>query len=259
MLNTLKRKIALVAVSAVGMSGLALMSAPAANAVVTGLTSLTNNPTRNSTLAGSGLGAFSSETDTAYVDYADNKVAVSVIGTSDTTGALAGGVIGETVTLRAVVISAPTAAAIDSTSAIVAGDTLAAVGYLKSGVASSFTLATRGDSVTGSTLKLADDAAGLVKQGMHSKAFRTAGSYVVDVWVDASGHDVTLNSGNNNSVGEAVLRTTISIGGSPTKMALSATSATNAGTSGSAVGVTLKDANDVPTLLASHLNESLTV
>ena len=128
MLNTLKRKIALVAVSAVGMSGLALMSAPAANAVVTGLTSMTNIPTRNSTLAGSGLGAFSSETDTAYVDYADNKVVVSVIGTSDTTGALAGGVIGETATLRAVVISAPTPAAIDSTSAIVAGDTLAAVG-----------------------------------------------------------------------------------------------------------------------------------
>ena len=47
MLNTLKRKIALVAVSAVGMSGLALMSAPAANAVVTGLTSLTTQPTRN--------------------------------------------------------------------------------------------------------------------------------------------------------------------------------------------------------------------
>ena len=56
MLNTLKRKIALVAVSAVGMSGLALMSAPAANAVVTGLTSVTNQPTRNSTLAGSGIG-----------------------------------------------------------------------------------------------------------------------------------------------------------------------------------------------------------
>jgi adhesin/invasin len=163
------------------------------------------------------------------------------------------------VTLRAVVISAPTPAALDSTSAIVAGDTLAAVGYLKSGVASSFTLATKGDSVTGTTLGFQLAGVNRVAQGMHSEAFRTAGSYVVDIWVDASGHDVTLTSGNNNSVGEAVLRTTISIGGSPTKMALSATSATNAGTSGSAVGVTLKDANDVPTLIAGHLNESMTV
>jgi adhesin/invasin len=259
MLNTLKRKIALVAVSAVGMSGLALMSAPAANAVVTGLTSMTNNPTRNSTLAGSGLEAFSSETNTAYVDYADNKVAVSLIGTSDST--LASNIVaGETATLRAIVISAPTPAAIDSTSAIVAGDTLVAVGYLKSaGAASSFTLATKGDSVTGSTLKLADDANGLTKQGMHSKAFRTAGSYVVDVWVDFTGFSATNTSGNGNSIGEPVLRTTITIGGAPTAIALSSTSGTAAGTSGGFVGVTLKDVNGVPTLINGAANESITI
>ena len=46
MLNTLKRKIALVAVSAVGMSGLALMSAPAANAAITSISAVTTQPQR---------------------------------------------------------------------------------------------------------------------------------------------------------------------------------------------------------------------
>ena len=52
MLNTLKRKIALVAVSAVGMSGLALMSAPAANAAVATITSVATVPQRAATLTG---------------------------------------------------------------------------------------------------------------------------------------------------------------------------------------------------------------
>ena len=256
MLNTLKRKIALVAVSAVGMSGLALMSAPAANAVVTGLTSVTNQPTRNSTLAGSGIG-FVGTNGAATSTATDHSVVVSVVGTSDTTGAL-NLVVGETVTLRAVVVSAPTAAASDSTSVLVAGDTLAAVGYLKSGAASSFTLAARNDSVSATTLGLGATAASHAF-GLHSKAFRTAGSYVVDVWVDYSGFDASLTTGNSNTIGEPVLRTTISVGGVPTSMALSSTSGTAAGTTGATVGVTLKDASAVPTLLRSALNESITV
>ena len=260
MLNTLKRKIALVAVSAVGLSGLALMSAPAANAVITGLTSMTNIPTRNSTLAGSGYQVFSSDTGTAAKALTDNAVTVSIVGTSDTTGVL-NIVVGETAVVRAVVVSAPTAAAVDSTSAIAAGDTLAAVGYLKSGVASSFTLATKGDSVTSSTLKLTEGGveAGQTRQGMHSKAFRTAGSYVVDLWVDYSGSDADLTKGDGTTIGESVLRATISIGGVPTALALASASGTAAGTTGGAISVLLKDASGVPTKINGNANESITV
>ena len=259
MLNTLKRKIALVAVSAVGLSGLALMSAPAANAVVTGLTSLTTQPTRNSTLAGTGLHRFASETGATTLT--DNQVVVSLIGTSDSTQA-SNVVAGETVNVRAIIVTAPTPAAVDSTTAIAAGDTLAAVGYLKSGVASSFTLATKNDSVTAASKGL--NIANFVDApSVHTKAFRAAGTYTVDIWIDAtsgdSGVPLALNAGDGQSIGEPVLRATITIGGVPTQMALSATSGTAAGTSPGVVSLTLKDVNNVPTLLQSFRNESLTV
>ena len=255
MLNTLKRKIALVAVSAVGLSGLALMSAPAANAVVTGLTSMTNQPTRNSTLAGSGLFKFSQGNATSLTD---NQVVVSLIGTSDSTQA-SNVVAGETVNVRAIIVSAPTPATIDSTTSIAAGDTLAAVGYLKSGVASSFTLATKNDSVTAASRGLERPDG----PSVHSKAFRTAGTYTVDVWIDATSGDagiaLGLNAGNGEAIGEPVLRATITIGGVPTAMALSSTSGTAAGTSPGAVSLTLKDVNGVATLLQTFRNESMTV
>ncbi|CAB4679431.1 MAG: hypothetical protein F2657_02170 [Actinobacteria bacterium] len=259
MLNTLKRKIALVAVSAVGLSGLALMSAPAANAVVLGLTSMTNQPTRNSSLAGNGLFKFSSATDATTLT--DNQVVVSLIGTSDSTQA-SNVVAGETVNVRAIIVTAPTAAAIDSTTSIAAGDTLAAVGYLKSGVASSFTLATKNDSVTASSKGL--NIANFVdEKSVHSKAFRTAGTYTVDIWVDATSGDAKialgLNAGDGQSIGEPVLRATITIGGVPTAMALSGTSGSAAGASPGAFSLTLKDVNGVATLLQTFRNESMTV
>ena len=102
MLNTLKRKIALVAVSAVGMSGLALMSAPAANAAVATITSVDTVPTRAATLA-SGTSTIASN---------DTQVAVSITANSDTTK-VNNIVAGETVTLRGRVLVAPTPAAID--------------------------------------------------------------------------------------------------------------------------------------------------
>ena len=235
MLNTLKRKIALVAVSAVGLSGLALMSAPAANAVVTGLTSMTTQPTRNSSLAGNGLGIF----DVSNGAAGGNTVVVSITGTSDSTQA-SNVVAGETALVRAVIISAPTPAAVDSTTSLAAGDTLAAVGYLKSGVASSFTLASRGDSVTAISAKLGGDSF-----SFRSKAFRTAGTYTVDVWVDSTSGDsvvpLALDAGDKQAIGEPVLRATITIGGVPTQMALSATSGTAAGTSPGVVSLTLKE------------------
>ena len=263
MLNTLKRKIALVAVSAVGLSGLALMSAPAANAVVLGLTSLTNNPTRNSSLVGGGLSRLVVEspsvTNGTSTALTDNQVVVSITGTSDSTQA-SNIVAGETALVRAVVVTSPTPAAIDSTTALVAGDTLAAVGYLKSGAASSFTLATRNDSVTAGSKGVEGGALGL---SLHSKAFRTAGTYTMDIWVDATSGDsvipLGLAAGDGVAIGEPVLRVTVTIGGAPTQMALSATSGTAAGTSPGVVSLTLKDVNGVGTLLQPFRNESFTV
>jgi hypothetical protein len=243
MLNTLKRKIALVAVSAVGMSGLALMSAPAANATPTGITSVTTQPTRNSSLALDGFVGETTETGTA------NKVVVSVTGTTDTTGAL-NLVVGETVTLFGRVLTAPTAAAVDSLTQIAAGDTVAAVGYMKAGVASSFTLAASGEvtTVLGSTQAL-------------KKGFRAAGTYSILLWIDdnqSAGTPAILSGDEDLGGNEAFITASISIGGLPTSFALSSTSATAAGTSPGAVTLTLKDTNGVPTLLQGA-NEKISI
>lgn len=260
MLNTLKRKIALVAVSAVGLSGLALMSAPAANAAVTGLTSMTNDPKRNVSLSGNGLGVSSYvATDAAKATFgsSQNSVTVNLVGITDTTQAN-NIVVGETVLVRAVIVTAPTAATIDSTTSIVAGDTLAGVGYLKNNVASAITIATAGESVNAHTV------GGSLLNAVNKRAFRTAGTYAVDVWIDATvvnnaGDAPTIFSGDGQSIGEPVLRATITIGGVPTSMALSATSGTAAGTSPGAVSLTLKDVNGITTQLQSFRNESITV
>jgi hypothetical protein len=259
MLNTLKRKIALVAVSAVGLSGLALMSAPAANAAVTALTSMTNDPKRNVSLAGNGLGVSSyTATNAAKATFGNsqNSVTVNLVGTTDTTQAN-NIVVGETVLVRAVVVTAPTAATIDSTTAIAIGDTLAGVGYLKNNTASAITIATAGESINAVTV------GGSLLDAVNKRAFRTAGTYTVDVWVDATTStqalDPTIFSGDGQAIGEPVLRATITIGGVPTQMALSATSGTAAGTSPGAVSLTLKDANGIPTLLQTFRNESITV
>ena len=122
MLNTLKRKIALVAVSAVGMSGLALMSAPAANAAITAISAVTTQPQR-------------AVTGTA------NTVVVNITAAASATALNAAGDSVETVTLAARVRTVPTAAANDSVTAMAVGDTLGATSaFLKNGVASPVTL-----------------------------------------------------------------------------------------------------------------------
>ena len=210
MLNTLKRKIALVAVSAVGMSGLALMSAPAANAAITAISAVTTQPQR-------------AVTGTA------NTVVVNITAAASATALNTAGDSVETVTLAARVRTVPTAAVADSLTAMAVGDTLGATSaFLKNGVASPVTL-------------IADTA----------NNFNTAGTYGIFIWVDSTTNGVV--DGN-----EAGFLASVTIGSTPTSFALSATSQTVAGTAAGTVGITLKDANNIPTLLKSGFTESIT-
>ena len=220
MLNTLKRKIALVAVSAVGMSGLALMSAPAANAAITGISAVATVPQRASSTT--------------------NTVSVVITSTSDTTQAN-NIVVGETVSIAGRVLSAPTPAAADSLTTIAAGDSIGASNaYLPTGAASAAIslVASKGN----------DSSAG---SGPYSNNFTTAGTYSVLLWVE--------NGTANGAIdgGEAAFTAAITIGGAPTTFAISKTAATTAGTADATVAITLKDGSGNATLFKS-LGESLT-
>ena len=218
MLNTLKRKIALVAVSAVGMSGLALMSAPAANAAITAISAVTTQPQRALTGGANGTGTPGA-----------NSVVLNITAAASATALNAAGDSVETVTLAARVRTVPTAAANDSVTAMAVGDTLGATNaFLKNGVASPVTL-------------IADSA----------NNFNTAGTYGIFIWVDSTANNVV--DGN-----EAGFLASVTIGSTPTSFALSAASQTVAGTAAGTVGITLKDANSIPTLLKSGYTESIT-
>ena len=239
MLNTLKRKIALVAVSAVGLSGLALMSAPAANAAVATITSVATVPQRAATLAGG---------FTSTVVGNDTSVVVSITANSDTTQ-VNNIVAGETVTLRARVLVAPTPAAADSSTSIAAGDTLAAVAYLPSSGAKSVRLIALDSSLgfDGTT---------------PANGFRTAGTYSILIWRDSTaqfGNDVITGNGTIDG-GEAFITASITIGGAPTSLTASSTALSTAGTTRANLGLTLKDTNGVPTLLrGASGTESITI
>jgi hypothetical protein len=218
MLNTLKRKIALVAVSAVGMSGLALMSAPAANATVTAITAVTNNPVRATNTVGAGITAnITATTDTTQVN---NIVA------------------GETVAIFGVITAAPTAATADSLTIAGVGETVSGTGYLKNGAASDI-------RIFGSESNVAVDPllAGAVSR------FNTAGVYAVTLWIDHANFGGTGGNGTYNN-GEALFNASFTVGGAPTSFALSKTSAEVAGTASTTVGITLKDAGSRPTLFS---------
>ena len=218
MLNTLKRKIALVAVSAVGMSGLALMSAPAANAAITAISAVTTQPQRALTGGVNGTGTPGANSVVLNITAAASATALNTAGDSV-----------ETVTLAARVRTVPTAAANDSVTAMAVGDTLGATNaFLKNGVASPVTL-------------IADSA----------NNFNTAGTYGIFIWVDSTANNVV--DGN-----EAGFLASVTIGSTPTSFALSAASQTVAGTAAGTVGITLKDANSIPTLLKSGYTESIT-
>ena len=240
MLNTLKRKIALVAVSAVGMSGLALMSAPAANAAVATITSVATVPQRAATLTG---GFTSAITDN------DTSVVVSITANSDTTQ-VNNIVAGETVTLRGRVLVAPTPATADSVTSIAAGDTLGAVAYLPSSGAKSVRLIAL------------DSAIGGNNGTTPVNAFRTAGTYSILLWRDSTaqfGSDVITGNGTIDG-GEAYITASITIGGAPTSLVASSTALTTAGTTRANLGITLLDASSVPTLLRGAVGtESITI
>jgi adhesin/invasin len=239
MLNTLKRKIALVAVSAVGMSGLALMSAPAANAAVATITSVATVPQRAATLTGGFTSAITGN---------DTSVVVSITANSDTTQ-VNNVVAGETVTLRARVLVAPTPAAADSSTSIAAGDTLAAVAYLPSSGAKSIRLVALDSSVgfDGTT---------------PANGFRTAGTYSILIWRDSTAQFANNAITGNGTIdgGEAFITASITIGGAPTSLAVSSSALTTAGTTKADLGITLKDTNGVPTLLRGVVGtESITI
>jgi adhesin/invasin len=226
MLNTLKRKIALVAVSAVGMSGLALMSAPAANAKVTAITAVTNNPFRATNTAG----AF---------------ITANVTATTDTTQ-VNNIVVGETVAIFGVITAAPTAANADSLTIAGVGETISGTGYLKNGVASDI-------KIFGSESNVAVDPllAGAISR------FNTAGAYAVTLWIDHT----TFGGGGSNGVyndGESLFNATLTVGGAPTAFALSKTSAEVAGDAAATLGITLKDTGGRPTLFGASAGESIT-
>jgi adhesin/invasin len=218
MLNTLKRKIALVAVSAVGMSGLALMSAPAANAAITAISAVATQPQRALTGGANGTGTPGA-----------NSVVLNITAAASATALNAAGDSVETVTLAARVRTVPTAAANDSVTAMAVGDTLGATNaFLKNGVASPVTL-------------IADSA----------NNFNAAGTYGIFIWVDSTANGVV--DGN-----EAGFLASVTIGSTPTSFALSKADQTVAGTAAGTVGITLKDANGIPTLLKSGYTESIT-
>ena len=230
MLNTLKRKIALVAVSAVGLSGLALMSAPAANALTTGISAVSTVPQR-------ALGTA-------------NTVSVIVTSTSDTTQAN-NIVIGDTVNIVGRVLTAPTPAAADSLSSMTAGDSVSAINvFLPSGAASdAITLVgTIGAASTGSA--------------PYTNAFATAGTYTILLWADAvaTGPAALDATSGNNTIdgGEQAFTATITIGGAPASFALSKTAVTTAGASAASLGITIKDASGNPTLFKGS-GESITM
>jgi hypothetical protein len=239
MLNTLKRKIALVAVSAVGMSGLALMSAPAANAAVATITSVATVPQRAATLAGG---------FTSTVDGNDTSVVVSITANSDTTQ-VNNLVAGETVTLRARILVAPTPAAADSSTSIAAGDTLAAVAYLPTSGAATVRL-------------VAQDSSLGFDEVTPANGFRTAGTYSILIWRDSTaqfGNNAITGNGTIDG-GEAFITASITIGGAPTSLTASSTALTTAGTTRANLGLTLKDTNGVPTLLRGAAGtESITI
>jgi adhesin/invasin len=247
MLNTLKRKIALVAVSAVGMSGLALMSAPAANAAVATITSVETVPKRAATLA----------TGLTSATFSDTALAISITANSDTTQ-VNNVVAGETVTLRGRVLVAPTAAAVDSTTQIAAGATLAAVAYLPSTGAATVTLTGNAAGVTSDSVTVNGT------DNIATKAFRTAGTYSILIWRDTTaqfdGGSPAVGGNGTIDGGEAYITASITIGGSPTQLAVSSNALTTAGTTKANLAITLKDVNNVPTLLRGVVGtESITV
>ena len=86
------KKIAVTAVSALALSGVSVITSAPANAAITGILSVDTVPNRSSSLSNG----------VASATAADNKVSVSMIALSDTSGA------SETVTVRGRIISNPT-------------------------------------------------------------------------------------------------------------------------------------------------------
>jgi hypothetical protein len=202
------------------------MSAPAANATVTAITAVTNNPFRATNTAGAAITAnVTATTDTTQV----NNI-----------------VVGETVAIFGVITAAPTPATADSLTIAGVGETISGTGYLRNGVASDVRVIGSESNVAVSPLL----------EGAVSR-FNTAGLYAVTLWIDHNTFGGTGGNGIYND-GETLFNATFTVGGAPTSFALSKTSAEVAGTAAATVGVTLKDAGSRPTLFGATAGESIT-
>jgi hypothetical protein len=200
------------------MSGLALMSAPAANATITAITAVTNNPVRATNTVGAGITAnITATTDTTQV----NNI-----------------VVGETVAIFGVITAAPTPATADSITIAGVGETISGTGYLKSGAASDIRI-----FGSESNLAFSEFQAGSISR------FNTAGVYAATIWIDHQNFGGTGGNGTYNN-GEALFNASFTIGGAPTSFALSKTSAEVAGTASTTVGITLKDTAGRATLFS---------
>jgi adhesin/invasin len=182
----------------------------------------------------------------------DTSIAISITANSDTTQ-VNNLVAGETVTLRGRILVAPTAASADSSTQIAAGDTLAAVAYLP--------------STGAATVRMVAVGAGTIgypAAGTPTKAFRTAGTYSILIWRDTTaqfdGNAPAIGGNGTIDGGEAYITASVVVGGSPTQLAVSSNALTTAGNTLANLAITLKDVNNVPTLLRGGVGtESITI
>jgi hypothetical protein len=222
------KKIAVTAVSALALSGVSVITSAPANAAITGILSVDTVPNRSSSLSNG----------VASATAADNKVSVSMIALSDTSGA------SETVTVRGRIISNPTPATVDATTQITVGDTLVALATLSNNTAATVVLGGSDETVTVDSVSVL------------SNAFRTPGTYKILLWIDNVGNTI----GGNSTIdgGEAYFTADVKVGGTPVSLETSSSSLVTAGDVSVDLGITLKDTNGIPTLLRNSL-ERITV
>jgi len=213
MFKSLKRRVALGAVAAVGAAGLVTIAAPAANAAAN-LTAFT-------------VGVFPQRATTGdNVNLPSGVNSRTITALVTTTGTDTGTIIGK-------ITSAPTPASADSLTAVAAGDTLTATYTDWSGAATYTTVPATGAVFTAK------------RAGASGPNFNTAGTYTVTWWFDKTANNL-IDADEPFSV------STFTIGGRPTALSLASSALTVAGTGNKTFNVLLKDANGAPTSLAGN-------
>jgi len=213
MFKSLKRRVALGAVAAVGAAGLVTIAAPAANAAAISAFTFTAYPQR--AVSGSTAAEASQITADVYL-----------------TGA-------ETGTLRGVFTSAPTPATIDSSTSTL-GTRNIAIGDTITAYVTPYNTGDNGPVVF--TAGKSTGEANAAGASATSRRFNTAGAYGVRFWFDRN-NDSALDAD------EPYLVTSINIGGTPVSVSLASSALTVAGTSAKTFSVIAKDSAGVITQL----------